>query len=141
MTSEPNDVSTSVKIEIIPPPNNISTSTSEMVDRELAGETDDIRNETKSLIDAIKKRAQVEAQNAGTLTKDTYLTAVRKARENVEQDPLIERDRIERSIELIQREAEKNWQSVVNEVAELGDRLAEAAKAAWEVLTAPRPHP
>ncbi len=141
MTSEPNDVSTSVKIEIIPPPNNISTSTSEMVDREMEGETDDIRSETKSLIDAIKKRAQVEAQNAGTLTKDTYLTAVRKARENVEQDPLIERDRIERSIELIQREAEKNWQSVVNEVAELGDRLAEAAKAAWEVLTAPRPHP
>lgn len=140
MTSEPNDVSTSVKIEIIPPPNNISTTTSDMVDREMEGETDDIRSETKSLIDAIKKRAQVEAQNAGTLTKDTYLTAVRKARENIEQDPLIERDRIERSIELIQREAEKNWQSVVNEVAELGDRLAEAAKAAWEVLTAPRPH-
>jgi len=133
MTSEPDNADTSVRIEIIP------QNTNEMVDREMAGETDQVRNETKALIDALKKRAQAEAQNAGTLTRETYLNAVRKARENIEQSQLIERDRIEHSFEMIQREAEKNWQSVVNEVASLGDRLADAAKAAWEVLTAPRP--
>ncbi len=134
MTSEPNNADTSVRIEIIP------QNTNEMVDQEMAGETDEVRNETKSLIDALKKRAQVEAQSAGTLTRETYLNAVRRARESIEQNQLIERDRIERSFELIQKDAEKNWQSILNEVAELGDRLADAAKAAWEVLTAPRPH-
>ena len=134
MTSEPNNADTSVRIEIIP------QNTNEMVDREMAGETDEVKNETKSLIDALKKRAQVEAQSAGTLTRETYLNAVRRARESIEQNQLIERDRIERSFELIQKDAEKNWQSILNEVAELGDRLADAAKAAWEALTAPRHH-
>jgi vacuolar-type H+-ATPase subunit I/STV1 len=133
MTSD-NSPDTSVKVEIIP------QNTSEMVDQEMAGETDEVRQETKSLIDALKKRAQLEAQSAGTLTRQTYLDAVRQARAKLEQDdPLIARDRIENSFELIQKEAEKNWQSIVNEVAELGDRLADAAKAAWEALTAPRP--
>lgn len=133
MTSD-NSPDTSVKVEIIP------QNTSEMVDQEMAGETDEVRQETKSLIDALKKRAQLEAQSAGTLTRQTYLDAVRRARVKLEQDdPLIARDRIENSFELIQKEAEKNWHAIVNEVAELGDRLADAAKAAWEALTAPRP--
>jgi thioesterase domain-containing protein len=133
MTSD-NNPDTSVKVEIIP------QNTNEMVDQEMAGETDEVRRETKSLIDALKKRAQAEAQSAGTLTRQTYLDAVRQARAKLEQDdPLIARDRIEQSFELIQKEAEKNWQAIVNEVAELGDRLADAAKAAWEALTAPRP--
>lgn len=139
MTTEPNDLDTSVKIEIIPQSSQISTQTSDLVEAEMAGESEDLKSETKALIDALKKRAQVEAQSAGTLTREAYLNAVRRARETIESNQLIERDRIEYSFHLIQKEAEKNWNSVVKEVAEIGDRLAEAAKAAWEVLTAPRP--
>lgn len=141
MTSEPNDTDTSVRIEIIPQSSQISTQTNDLVESEMAGETEDVKSETKALIDALKKRAQTEAQSAGTLTREAYLNAVRKARETLEQNQLLERDRIEHSFELIQREAEKNWQSVVKEVSELGDRLADAAKAAWDTLTAPRPRP
>lgn len=139
MTSEPNSVDTSVKVEIIPQSSQISAQTSDLVDTEMADESDDLRSETKALIDALKKRAQSEAQSAGTLTRETYLSAVRRARETIEQNQLIERDRIENAFDLIQKEAEKNWQSVLKEATELGDRLADAAKAAWEVLTAPRP--
>ncbi len=134
MTSEINNVEdTSVRIEIIP------QTSHELVEAEMAGESDDLKQETKALIDAIKKRAQLEAQSAGTLTRETYLNAVRRAREAIEGNPLIERDRIEYSWRLLQMEAEKNWESVAKEVGELGDRLADAAKAAWEALTAPRP--
>lgn len=139
MTSEPNNVESSVKIEIIPQTSQISSQTSDMVEHEMAGESDDVKSETKALIDALKKRAQIEAQSAGTLTREAYLNAVRKARETLEQNQLIERERIEYSFDLIQKEAEKNWQSIVKEVAEIGDRLADAAKAAWDTLTAPRP--
>lgn len=139
MTSNLNDEDTSVKIEIIPQSSQVSSQTNDLVETEMAGESDDLKSETKALIDALKKRAQVEAQNAGTLTREAYLTAVRRAREKIENEQLIERDRIENSFELIKNEAEKNWESVIKEVAEVGDRLAEAAKAAWEKLTAPRP--
>jgi len=135
MTNEPNDI----QIEIIPQSSAISAETNALVEREMAGESEEVKNETKALIDAIKKRAQSEAQSLGTLTRETYLNAVRRARTKIEEDKLVERDRIEHSFEMIQSEAEKNWHSVVKEVSELGDRLTEAAKAAWEVLTAPRP--
>jgi len=133
MTTEPNNVEdTSVRIEIMP-------QTSEMVEAEMSGESEDLKSETKALIDALKKRAQAEAQSAGTLTRETYLSALRRAREAIEGNQLIERDRIEYSFHLMQKEAEKNWESITKEVAELGDRLADAAKAAWDTLTAPRP--
>ena len=139
MTSNLNDEDTSVKIEIIPQSSQVSSQTNDLVETEMAGESEDLKSETKALIDALKKRAQAEAQNAGTLTREAYLTAVRRARGKIENEQLIERDRIENSFELIKNEAEKNWESVIKEVAEVGDRLTEAAKAAWEKLTAPRP--
>lgn len=118
---------------------NISEETNALVEAEMAGESDALKNETKALIDAIKKRAQSEAQTAGDLTREAYLNAVRQARENIEQNKLVDPERIAYSIKLIQYEAEKNWESIVKEVATLGDRLADAAKAAWDAFTAPRP--
>lgn len=137
--TEPTPTTPAVIVEITP-------QTDALVEKEMAGESDDLKRETKALIDAIKKRAQAEAgaatetaQSVGTMTRDAYLDAVRKARETLEEKQLLlERDRIEYSMKLIQMEAEKNWESILNEVKEWGDRLSEAAKAAWEKLTEPR---
>ncbi|MDY6902942.1 MAG: hypothetical protein SWZ49_33450 [Cyanobacteriota bacterium] len=117
----------------------ISPQTTEMVESQMAGESQDVKDETAALIEALKRRAQVEAQSAGTLTRETYLSAVRQARESIEQNQLIERARIENAFEMVQSEAQKNFESIVAEVQELGDRLQAAAQAAWDVLTAPRP--
>ncbi|MEO1428645.1 MAG: hypothetical protein AAFS12_10785 [Cyanobacteria bacterium J06632_19] len=119
----------------------ISPQTSEMVESQMPGETQEVKDETAALIEAIKKRAQAEAQSAGTLTRETYLNAVRQARETIEQNQLIERARIENAFEMVQSEATKNFESILAEVQELGDRLQAAAQAAWDVLTAPRPKP
>ncbi|GAB4135125.1 MAG: hypothetical protein Fur0046_07600 [Cyanobacteria bacterium J069] len=103
---------------------------------------DEIQRETKALIDAITHRAQAEAHSAGEFTRETYLKVVRQAREAVEQNQLFKPDELEQSIDSIQKEAEKNWNALVTEVNELGDRLSEAAKAAWEKLMqdqAPKP--
>ncbi|MGB6300508.1 MAG: hypothetical protein WBF90_30645 [Rivularia sp. (in: cyanobacteria)] len=117
----------------------ISPQTTEMVESQMAGESQDVKDETAALIEALKRRAQSEAQSAGTLTRETYLSAVRQARETIEQNQLIERARIENAFEMVQNEATKNFESIVAEVQELGDRLQAAAQAAWDVLTAPRP--
>lgn len=117
----------------------ISPQTTEMVESQMAGESQDVKDETAALIEALKRRAQAEAQSAGTLTRETYLSAVRQARETIEENQLIERARIENAFEMVQNEATKNFESIITEVQELGDRLQAAAQAAWDVLTAPRP--
>jgi aspartokinase len=116
----------------------ISSQTDALVEQEMPNQDADLKQETKALIEAIKKRAQSEIQTAQDLTREGYLTAVRQAREAIEQTQLIDPDRIEQSVQLIQQEAQKNWQSITDEIYSLGDRLSEAAKAAWNVLTQPK---
>jgi hypothetical protein len=102
------------------------------------GETDEVKQETTALLEAIKNRAQAEAESAGTLTRETYLNAVRQAREAIERDKLIERDRLEYSWAKIQEELEYNWNLLSKDVTDLGERFQNAAKAAWEAFNAPR---
>jgi hypothetical protein len=115
--------------------------TNALVEAELADQSDEIKRETKALIDALKLRAQTEVQSAGDLaksatdyTRESYLKLVREARESIEQGRLLDLERIEQSAQKLQQEAEKNWQSLVQEMGGLSDRLSEAAKAAWEKL-------
>lgn len=112
----------------------VSHETHDLVEKEMAGESDQLKQETKALVEAIKKRAQSEIENAQTLTQDAYLNAVRRAREAVEQNELLDPKRIEHSVEMIQRDAQENWQKTVDEMAALGDRLKEAAQVAWDIL-------
>lgn len=127
MNHESNAPDTSAIVEVSP-------ETNALVETEMADESDQVRRETKALIEAIRRRAQSETQAAGDFTRDAYLNAVRQAREAIEQNQLIDPDRIEKSFELVQQEAERSWHSIVQEVTEIGDRLSEAAQAAWNTL-------
>ena len=112
----------------------VSPETNALVEQEMAGESDQLKAETKALVEAIRKRAQSEIENAQTITQDAYLTAIRNAREAVENNSLLDPKRIEHSVEMIQRDAQENWQKTVDEIATLGDRLQEAAQTAWDIL-------
>ncbi|HEY9617550.1 MAG TPA: hypothetical protein V6C64_11945 [Microcoleaceae cyanobacterium] len=124
MTTEPTHDTSA----IVPSP------TEALVEQKPPGRSDDVKHETQALIDAIKKRAQLEIKSAEDLTRDAYLNAVRQAREAIENDKFIDRDRIEHSFQQIQQEAEKNWNSVMQEMESFGTRFSEAAKTAWEKL-------
>jgi len=119
-----------IEATIIP----ISPETNALVEKEMVGESDQIKQETKALVEAIKKRAQSEIENAQTITQDAYLKAVRSAREAVEKNQLLDPKRIEHSVEMIQKDAQENWQKTVDEIKALGDRLQEAAQVAWNIL-------
>lgn len=127
--SEPSVPETSAIVEV--------NQTSALVESELASESDEIQRETQALIEAIRQRAQAEAQAAGDYTRETYLRLIREAREAVEQNRLFDPAQLERSAENLRLEAEKNWIALVHEVTGFSDRLSEAAKAAWEKLTEP----
>ena len=100
--------------------------------------------QTRALLAALNQRVFSELKTAGSVTRETYLKAVQKARESLEQNKLIDPEQFE-------REAEKYWQSIsqgtsqlstrlgsaaAKGATQLGNRLGAAAKAAWrEFLT------
>lgn len=130
MTENNNPDTNTKETSIVP----VSSETDALVEREMADESDQIKAETKALVEAIRKRAQSEIENAQTITQDAYLNAVRTARETIEENQLLDPKRIEHSVEMIQRDAQENWQKTVDEIALLGDRLQEAALVAWNIL-------
>lgn len=114
----------------------ISDRTHSLVEQNMPHADETVRLETKQLIEAITRKAQSEAQKAGEFAQENYLAAVRDLRTEIEKlnfDP----ERIEESIKLVQMDAEKNWESLVKEFEGFGNRLNEAAQAAWAILTAP----
>lgn len=128
MTNEPNIPKERAIVEV-------NSETEALVAQEMPEATNEIKQETIALIDAIKTKAQSEAQKAGEFSRETYLDAVKKAREQIENLNVFDPDRIEESMKLVQKEVEKDWDTLVKQVTDFGDRLNEAAKAAWEVLT------
>jgi len=124
----------------------IRPSTKALVERDMKDETKEAQMETMRLIETIRlkaqseaQKAQIEAQRAGENALEAYLEAVRNARVEVENMNVFDPDRIEYTMKLMQMDAEKNWENMVKEFNTLGDRLNEAAQAAWDALT--RPHP
>ncbi|MCC5658088.1 hypothetical protein LC608_14030 [Nostoc sp. XA010] len=113
----------------------ISPETDKLVETEMAGESDEVKRETKALIEAIERRSQVES--VGTLTRETYLKAVRQARELIEGRKIKERDRLEDSWAIIQDEAERNWHLMMKDLVDFSFRLQKAAIAAWETFNNP----
>ncbi|GBF82200.1 hypothetical protein [Aphanothece sacrum] len=128
MTTDPNlsqnDETKTVNLEVV------STLTKEPAQ--------DLAKETLALIDTIRTKAISEAKEAGDFARDNYLTAVRRIREDIETRKLFNPERIDEAVKQLQKEVEKDWEGIVKEMTTFGDRLNEAAKTAWEILTAPR---
>lgn len=96
-----------------------------------------IKQETEknwTVIDAIKSRALAQVHQAGNVTRSAYLEAVTKARKALEDNPLIEKERLDEAVHQIQSQAEKNWQSITEDLESLGHRLQDTAKNAWSTL-------
>lgn len=126
---------------------DISPTTRDIVTKEMTGATEEAQRETMELMETIRlkaqseaQKAQVEAQRAGENAMEAYLEAVRNAKAEIEKTNLFDPERIEYTVKLMQMDAEKNWENMVKEFNSLGDRLNEAAQAAWDALTRPRPY-
>ncbi len=127
----------------------VSEETSQLVETQLKDEPDELKQATKELIEALKRKTEAEVKEATAVTQKAYETAVAQAREAylnfiqqttkaVEEKRIVDPEGIDKTLDLIKSQTEKNWDWVTKEVTDLGDRITEAAKAAWEKLTAPR---
>lgn len=97
-------------------------------------EVSEIMEANLELIDTIRMKAQSEAKKLGDFNREAYLTAVRNLTKQVEAMNLFDPDKINDSLQKLQSEAEKNWDLILKQVNDFGDRLNEAAQAAWEAL-------
>ena len=93
------------------------------------------KQETEALFQAIQNLVQVELQTAAEINREAYTEAVRTVRERIEQIRLIDKEQIESSFKQFETDAENNFQGIVKDLADLGDRLTKATQAFWDVLT------
>ncbi len=115
----------------------VSPETKALVEKEMPDATTEAQQETMALFEAIKRRAQAEIQGASKFTSEAYLSAVQQARETIETDRLMDPERIAYTIKLMEMDAKQNWDKILSEMSELGDRLAQSAKDAWDSLFNP----
>ena len=94
------------------------------------------QKETEALLEAIQNLVKVELQTAAEINRDAYTEAVKNVRERIEQIRLIDKDQIESSFKQFETDAESNFQGIVKDLSDLGERLTKATQAFWDVLTA-----
>lgn len=87
----------------------VSPQTTDLVKTEMPDATEEVRQETGALFEAIKKRAELEMQAAGDLSREAYMNSVRLAREAIEQNQAVAKEKVDQAVKLVQQEAEKNW--------------------------------
>ena len=112
-TADPEAVGEVVEADIIAQPGALVKA---MPNRE----ADDAKQQTLALFAAVNKRVLNELQGAGHLTRDVYLKTVRKARQKIENNVLIDPEEIE-------KQAEKQWQTFTKGTSEFSGRLGSAA--------------
>lgn len=82
-------------------PIQVSDRTNRLVEQSMPDAFEQVRAESKHLIETVTRKAQSEAQKAGELALDNYLEAVRRARQEIESTELFDPERIEQSFQLL----------------------------------------
>ncbi|NJK38016.1 MAG: hypothetical protein HC825_04540 [Oscillatoriales cyanobacterium RM1_1_9] len=100
--------------------------------------TEEIQQSTAEVLEAIKRLVQSEMRTAGEFTRETYVKAMNQARDTIEKIRVIDQEEIEASFQNLETKTEQNWRDLVEDLADFSDRIAGAARAAWQVLTEPR---
>lgn len=116
----------------------ISPQSRDMVDRNLPNASDDVKQATMALVDAIRKRAKAQAKVTGRWTKETYLEAAQQAKDLLSRrEELAQkyRNQLDNALQWIEEEANQRWEPLSAETESWGERLSKAADAAWKILT------
>jgi oligoendopeptidase F len=93
-------------------------STLPVVTLEPNDELSEVKQATDALIDALHRLSHAKIQAATDVTQETYQS-------------------IEQSVQALRNKADQRWQQISHQVDDIDTRLTHAAKAAWEILTAP----
>jgi hypothetical protein len=83
-------------------------------------ELSEVKQATQALVDALQGLVRAKIHSASDLTEEAH-------------------QHIDKSVQILRDKADHGWQMAVHQVEDIDARMNKAAKAAWEVLTAPSP--
>jgi methyl-accepting chemotaxis protein len=81
-------------------------------------EFSEVNQASQALVDALKRLAQAKIDSATDLTEATH-------------------QNIEHTVQEMRDKADRQWRMASDRIEDIDDRLINAAKAAWEIITAP----
>ena len=116
----------------------VSYDTKVLVEQQLAGEPDEIKQKMGELVDLIKNRASAELQEADSMTRETYVQVMARAQETLKKTETFFKDQeqsLEQSIQAFTNEAAEKWNKFVDDVETMNNRIDRAVEAAWKNLT------
>lgn len=116
----------------------VSPETQALVERQLPGESDEVKYHMMALVEAIKKRAESQIESTGDMTREAYVEAMRQAQSSFNKTGEFfdeQRQALEKSIADIEDRTTKTWDTLLDDAKKVGNRFERAVNAAWQILT------
>ena len=116
----------------------VSEATKALVEQKLPEQPDEIKQKMGELVELIKKQAESELEAAESITRETYVNAIANAKATLKKTETFfaeQEQTLQQKIQELNTQADREWDSFVADVKNMGDRIDKAINAAWEALT------
>ena len=117
---------------------SISEETKALVEQKLPEQPDEIKQKMGELVELIKKQAESELEAAEATTREAYINAIANAKTTLKQTETFfaeQEQTLQQKIQELNTQAEREWDSFVGDVKNMGNRIDNAINAAWKALT------
>ena len=116
----------------------VSEATKALVEQKLPEQPDEIKQKMGELVELIKKQAESELEAAESITRETYVNAIANAKATLKKTETFfaeQEQTLQQKIQELNTQADREWESFVGDVKNMGDRIERAINAAWKALT------
>ncbi len=116
----------------------VSEATKALVEQKLPEQPDEIKQKMGELVELIKKQAESELETAESITREAYVNAIANAKATLKETETFfaeQEQTLQQKIQELNTQADREWESFVGEVKNMGNRIDKAINAAWKALT------
>ena len=116
----------------------VSEATKALVEQKLPEQPDEIKQKMGELVELIKKQAESELEAAESMTREAYVKAIANAKATLKKTETFfaeQEQTLQQKIQELNTQADREWESFVADVKNMGDRVERAVNAAWKALT------
>ncbi len=117
---------------------SISEATKALVEQKIPEQPDEIKQKMGELVELIKKQAESELEAAEATTREAYINAIANAKTTLKQTETFfaeQEQTLQQKIQELNSQADREWESLVADVKNMGNRIDNAINAAWKALT------
>ena len=118
----------------------VSEATKALVEQKLPEQPDEIKQKMGELVELIKKQAESELEVAESMTREAYIKAIANAKATLKKTETFfaeQEQTLQQKIQELNSQADREWESFVADVKNMGGRIDRAINAAWKSLTEP----